>query len=189
MPEYGRNVQHMVEHALTIENKEERNACVQAIMKTMQNLFPYLRNEESRHKMYDHLAIMSDFKLDIDSPYEQPSREELKYKPEKLEYNTRPIRFRHYGRTIEGIIQEAIKEQDETRKNALIRMILLRMRHNFQLWNKDTIDNAHLEQDLNILSKGQLKIQWDVMNLPQPQQYQPRFQNLQPNNNFRRRWK
>ncbi len=189
MPEYGRNVQHMVEHALTIEDKEERNACVQAIMKTMQNLFPYLRNEESRHKMYDHLAIMSDFKLDIDSPYEQPSREELKYRPEKLEYNTtRPIRFRHYGRTIEAMVQEAIQSQDEERKNALIRLILVRMRQNFQLWNKDVIDNNHLEEDLHVLSKGLLTIPWDKIDLPQ-QHYQPQFKNIQPNNNFRRRWK
>ncbi len=157
MPEYGRNVQHMVEYALTLEDKEERNQCVQAIMQTMGNLFPYLRNEESHHKMYDHLAIMSDFRLDIDSPFERPTQEELRYKPNKLAYNTEhPIRFRHYGRMVEAMVQQAIAEEDTNKRKELVRIIILRMRQNYALWNKEQVNADRIKEDLHILSKGLL---------------------------------
>ncbi|MCM1035023.1 MAG: DUF4290 domain-containing protein [Paludibacter sp.] len=162
MPEYGRNVQHMVEHALTIENKEERTRCVNAIMQTMGNLFPYLRNEESRHKMYDHLAIMSDFRLDIDSPYSKPERENMKYRPETLPYNTQhPIRFRHYGRVLEAMIAEAMLEQDENCRQQLILRIASRMRQNYLVWNKDHVDAEHIKEDIQLLSGGILSCDFE----------------------------
>ncbi len=167
MPEYGRNVQHMVEHALTLEDKEERNKCVQAIMQTMGNLFPYLRNEESRHKMYDHLAIMSDFRLDIDSPFERPDQEDLRYKPERLEYNTAyPVRFRHYGRMIEAMIQQAIAEEDVEQRQALVRIIVSRMRQNYALWNKEQVNAARIREDLDYLSKGLLTEYFEEFETP-----------------------
>ncbi len=167
MPEYGRNVQHMVEHALTLEDKEERNKCVQAIMQTMGNLFPYLRNEESRHKMYDHLAIMSDFRLDIDSPFERPDQEDLRYKPERLDYNTaRPIRFRHYGRMIEAMVQQAIAEEDIEKRKDLVRIIVSRMRQNYILWNKEQVNAERIREDLHILSKGLLTEYFEDFDTP-----------------------
>lgn len=156
MPEYGRNVQRMVEYALTIENKEERTQCVNAIMRTMENLFPYLKNEESRHKMYDHLALMSGFKLDIDFPYNRPTAEELRYRPEKLPYNTSSLRFRHYGRIIESMIDDAVAEQDIEKRKALILRVAYRMRQNFLMWNKDNIDEIKLKDDIRLLSNNQL---------------------------------
>ncbi len=160
MPEYGRNVQHMVEYALTVENKEERNECVQAIMQTMGNLFPYLRNEESSHKMYDHLAIMSDYKLDIDSPFDVPAQEELRYRPDRLDYQTtHPVRFRHYGRMMELMIEEAVREKDEEKKLALVDIIVQRMRQNFLIWNKDQLNGQRLAEDLRLLSHGQLSFE------------------------------
>ncbi len=155
MPEYGRNVQHMVEYALTLEDKAARNECVQAIIQTMENLFPYLRNEESRHKVYDHLAIMSDFRLDIDSPFNEPNVEDLRYKPEKLSYaEARTIRFRHYGRIIQTMIQEAISETDTEKRKQFVQLIALRMRQNYLVWNKDEVDEHTIRCDLDILSKG-----------------------------------
>lgn len=157
MPEYGRNVQRMVEYALTIEDKEERTHCVNAIMHTMENLFPYLKNEESRHKMYDHLALMSGFRLDIDFPYNQPTPEELRYNPDTLPYNTTiPLKFRHYGRILSNMISETVAEQDEEKKKKMILRIASRMRQDFLLWNKDYIDEAHLREDIDMLSGGQL---------------------------------
>ncbi len=157
MPEYGRNVQHMVEYALTLEDKAARNDCVQAIIQTMENLFPYLRNEESRHKVYDHLAIMSDFRLDIDSPFDNPQQEELRYKPEKMAYaEARTIRFRHYGRVLQSMIQEAINETDEDKRKALVQLIAFRMRQNYMLWNKDEVEEQAVRRDLDILSNGVL---------------------------------
>ncbi len=167
MPEYGRNVQHMVEHALTLEDKEERNKCVQAIMQTMGNLFPYLRNEESRHKMYDHLAIMSDFRLDIDSPFERPDQEELRYKPERLDYNTaHPVRFRHYGRMIEVMVQQAIAEEDIEQRKVLVRIIVSRMRQDYVLWNKEQVNADRIREDLDYLSKGLLTEYFEDFDTP-----------------------
>lgn len=157
MPEYGRNVQRMVEYALTIENKEERTRCVHSIMHTMENLFPYLKNEESRHKMYDHLALMSGFRLDIDSPYERVSAEELRYQPERLTYNTTmALRFRHYGRILESMIRQATTEQDIEKRKALTLRIAARMRQTFYIWNKDNIDEERLKEDITMLSRGRL---------------------------------
>ena len=116
MPEYGRNVQKMVAHALTIEDREERNRCVNTILETMSNLFPYLKQEEAyRHKIYDHLAIMSDFKLDIDWPYEQPSPEEIRLSPEKVAYPEK-ARLAHYGHLVELMIENAVNEKDPDTK-------------------------------------------------------------------------
>lgn len=163
MPEYGRNVQHMVEYALTIQDKDERTKCVAAIMQTMGNLFPYLRNGESRHKMYDHLAMMSDFRLDIDSPYSKPDRDNLKYRPQTLHYNTRtPVRYRHYGRLIEVMVAEAVAEQDEARKQQLTLRIASRMRQNYFIWNKDAVDRAHIEDDIRQLSQGRLSCDFEA---------------------------
>lgn len=171
MPEYGRNVQRMVEYALTIEDKEERTRCVQSIMHTMENLFPYLRDEESRHKMYDHLAIMSGFKLDIDSPYNQPSPDELKYNPQTLPYNTTiPLKHRHYGRILLAMIDEAVKIDDKDTQQRMILQIALRMRQNFAIWNKDYIDAAKIKEDMAELSNGKLNCDFpefeQVLNRP-----------------------
>lgn len=152
----------------------------------MENLFPYLRNEESRHKMYDHLALMSGFRLDIDFPYSRPTPEELRYTPEVLPYNTTiPLKYRHYGRIIGTMIQEAIAEQDEEKRKRMILRIASRMRQNFVLWNKDNIDEEHLRDDISALSGGQLDCNFpefkELMQKPiqQKQQQQPKQQQKQ----------
>ena len=99
LPEYGRNIQNMVDHCLTIEDREERTACAYTIINTMGNLFPQLKDlDDFKHILWDHLAIMSNFKLDIDFPYEVIKQEKLNVKPEKIEYSSsKNIRFMHYG--------------------------------------------------------------------------------------------
>ncbi len=187
MPEYGRNVQRMIEHACTLQDKEERTRCVQAIIQTMQNLFPYLRNEESRHKVYDHLAIMSDFKLDIDSPFEQPTLEELKYKPERLPYQqAKNVRFKHYGRLIQTMVQQAIQEEDVEKRKVLVRMIAVRMRQNYNQWNKEDIDNDKIREDLDVLSKGLLTPLFE--GLPRKSETNERYERNNRNNRTRK-WK
>lgn len=183
MPEYGRNVQRMVEYALTIDNKEERTRCVNVIMHTMENLFPYLKNEESRHKMYDHLALMSNFRLDIDSPYNRPTPDELRYQPEHLPYNTIvPLRFRHYGRILNNMIQEAVVEQDAEKQKMQILRIASRMRQNFLLWNKDNLDENTLKQDINTLSQG--KLNCEFVEFEQLMQQKPMFLTQQQTQNL-----
>jgi len=158
MPEYGRNIQQMVEYALTIQDKEERTLCVQTIMQTMTNLFPYLRSEDSKHKIYDHLAVMSDFRLDIDSPYGIPNREEMTLRPEKPEVPTTPLRNKHYGRQIEKMILAALTQEDPDRRKALACLIAQRMMDNYRQWNKDEATPQHILDDLRRMSAGGLEI-------------------------------
>ena len=103
IPEYGRNVQNMVDHAVSVEDREERNKVAHSIIDVMGNLNPHLRDvPDFKHKLWDHLFIMSDFKLDVDSPYPKPTPESFQEKPRRVTYPENGIRYRHYGRTIEG---------------------------------------------------------------------------------------
>lgn len=158
MPEYGRNIQQMVEHALTIEDKEERTRCVHSIIHTMGNLFPYLRDiSDFKHKLWDHLAIMSDFKLDIDFPYGEPEKSALETKPERVEYLTKPIRCMHYGRIVDEMIEKALLYEEGEEKQALVCAIANLMKRNFLLWNKDVVEDSKIWADLLALSGEQLK--------------------------------
>ncbi|PCH71534.1 MAG: hypothetical protein COC06_00970 [Bacteroidales bacterium] len=159
LPEYGRNVHKMVDFALTVEDKDERNRVVKSIIAIMGNMYPHLRDvSDFRHKLWDHIAIMSDFKIDIDSPYEAPTREKLAEKPDRLPYNNEKIRYRHYGRTVEVLIAKAIELEDQDKKNALILMIANHMKKSFLNWNKDSVPDEKIFKDLNELSKGKLEI-------------------------------
>ena len=108
LPEYGRSIQNMVDHALTIQDRAERQRCANTIINIMGGLFPHLRDvPDFKHKLWDHLAIMSDFKLDIDYPYTVIQNDKLVTKPDSVLYPRTRIRYRHYGRTIEVLIQKA----------------------------------------------------------------------------------
>jgi len=122
MPEYGRNIQQMVAHALTIEDREERTRCVKSIINIMGNLFPYLRDvNDFKHKLWDHVAIMSDFKLDIDFPYEIVQAENLYTRPESIAYKNSRIRYQHYGRTLEEMIEKVALYPEGDEKKELLR--------------------------------------------------------------------
>lgn len=166
MPEYGRNVQKMVAHALTIEDREERNKCVNAILETMSNLFPYLKQQEAyQQKIYDHLAIMSDFKLDIDWPYGTPVPEEITLKPDKVRYPT-SSRLPHYGRMIDLLVQHAIEEQDSGQQNYQINIIANIMKRDLLVFNKDQdVSAERIEHDLQLLSDGRLSTHFEGFRL------------------------
>jgi len=159
LPEYGRNVQKMVDFALTVEDQAERNLVAKSIIAIMGNMYPHLRDvSDFRHKLWDHLAIMSDFKLDIDSPYETPTKEKLQEKPDKLPYNNQRIKYRHYGKTIEALIAKAIEIEEPKEKEALILMIANHMKKSFINWNKDHVPDEKIFQDIIELSEGQLQV-------------------------------
>ncbi|WP_372753528.1 DUF4290 domain-containing protein [Labilibaculum sp.] len=159
LPEYGRNVHKMVDFALTVEDKDERNRVAKSIIAIMGNMYPHLRDvSDFRHKLWDHLAIMSDFILDIDSPYEAPTKEKLAEKPERLPYSNKRIRYRHYGRTVEALIAKAIEIEDPKEKEALLLMIANHMKKSFLNWNKDSVPDEKIFKDITELSKGQLEI-------------------------------
>ena len=129
LPEYGRNVQSMVDHALTIEDRAERTRCAQSIISIMGNLFPHLRDvEDFKHKLWDHLAIMSDFKLDIDYPYEIIRKENLYTRPEKVPYSLPRIRYRHYGKYLEEMLAKAENIEDPTQRRQLLALLANHMK-------------------------------------------------------------
>ncbi|MEI8086641.1 MAG: DUF4290 domain-containing protein [Paludibacter sp.] len=166
MPEYGRNIQQLVAFAQTIEDREERTRCVQTIINIMGNLFPYLRDvNDFKHKLWDHVAIMSDFKLDIDYPYEILQEENLYSRPESIPYKKSRIRYQHYGRTLEEMIEKVAGYENGDEKNELILLIANQMKKCFLTWNKEVVDNRKIFDDLRELSKGKLDIQEDFFKL------------------------
>lgn len=159
IPEYGRNIQKMVEHAISIEDREERNKVAQSIINVMGQLNPHLRDiVDFKHKLWDHLFIISDFKLDVNSPYPYPDKEKIFEKPKPLEYPQSNIRFKHYGKSVEAFIAKAIEMQDGEEKTELIKTIANLMKKSYLTWNRESVDDDLIVSDLKLLSKGQLKL-------------------------------
>ena len=157
LPEYGRNIQQMVDHLLTIEDRVERNRAAQTIIDVMGNLYPYLRDiADFKHKLWDHIAIMADFKLDIDYPYDPPSPDMLHEKPNIVSYNTHRIKIRHYGYNIEEMIEAAVKFEEGPEKELLIELLANHMKKSYLTWNKDAVADEKIMEDLRIISKGKI---------------------------------
>lgn len=160
IPEYGRNIQKMIAHAVAIEDKEERNKIAKAIISIMGQLNPHYRDiADFKHKLWDHLFIISDFKLDVDSPYPIPDKETLFEKPEKMAYPKQTIRFKHYGKSVENLIEKAVEKEEGEEKQALVNAIANLMKKAYLTWNKDSVEDAHIFSDLKLLSQGQLKLE------------------------------
>lgn len=166
LPEYGRNIQQMVVHCLTIEDREERTRCAYSIINTMGNLFPNLRDiEDFKHKLWDHLAIMSDFKLDIDYPCEIVKPENLNTLPEKVEYKLSPIKYRHYGKSVELMIAKASTMEIGEEKDALILLIANHMKKLMLSVNSDGVDDAKILKDLRDYSHGLINLDPETYHL------------------------
>ncbi len=160
IPEYGRHIQKMVQYASTIADREERNKCVRAIISVMGQLFPQLRDiEDYNHKLWDHLQIMSGFTLDVDSPYPVPSKESLAKKPDRVPYPSGNIRFGHYGRYIERMIDKCSDMEDGEPKEAFKISIANVMKYNSINWNRNHVTDDVIFNDLKLLSKGKLEIE------------------------------
>jgi len=160
LPEYGRNVQNMIAHAMEIEDREERNRATQAIIEVMGQLNPHLRDvDDYRHKLWTHLFIMSDFKLDVDSPYEIPKRESLEEKPEAMEYPRSKIRYGHYGQYTEKILRDSKNITDEKEAEYLSSVMGNFMKKQFLTHNNTAVENTVIAEKLSELSNGKLKIE------------------------------
>jgi len=157
LAEYGRNVQNMVAYICSLPTKEERNRHAQVVIDLMGFLNPHLRDvTDFKHKLWDHLHIISDFKIDVDSPYPIPSEATLHLKPEPLGYPQRPIRFKHYGKTVEMMIKKARAVDDPVRQQPMIQAIASFMKVAYVTWNKDTVADETIVNDLKELSNGEL---------------------------------
>lgn len=164
MPEYGRNVQQMVDHCLTIEDREERTRCAHTIINIMGNLFPHLRDiDDFKHKLWDHLAIMSDFKLDIDYPCEIVRKENLDTLPERIPYSTSNIRYRHYGKLTEQMMQKAQLMSEGEEREVLVNMLANYMKRSYLAWNKDNVEDEKIWQDVRDYTHGTIHINTPLM--------------------------
>lgn len=159
LPEYGRNIQQMVEHCVALETKEERNRCANTIIQTMGNLFPQLRDApEFKHKLWDHLAIMSNFTLDIDYPYDVIKQENLQTTPQAVAYQLEPIKFRHYGKIIELMIARTCEYPDGEERDCLIMLIANHMKKLIYGINKEDVEDEKIFNDLYMYSHGKIKL-------------------------------
>lgn len=166
LPEYGRNIQNMVDYCVAIEDREERKRCANSIINIMGNMFPHLRDvNDFKHILWDHLAIMADFKLDIDYPYEIIRKEDLYSRPPRIPYSNGRIRYRHYGKTLELMIRKATEFESGVEKDQLIRMLANQMKKSFLNWNKESVDDRKIFKDLDELSEGAIVLDEEVHKL------------------------
>lgn len=159
MPEYGRNVQKMVDYLKTIEDREKRNEQAKAIVKVMEILNPQVHVQENwEQKLWDHLHIISGFELDIDAPYPRPTQEHFYERPEVVPIKKKPIKANHYGRNIESIIDLIAGKEDGEVKTAMIRSLAIYMRQQYLIWNKDSVADETIFQDIEKLSDYKIKV-------------------------------
>lgn len=165
LSEYGRNVQNMVAYICTLPTKEERNRYAQAVIDLMGFLNPHLRDvTDFKHKLWDHLHIISDFKIDVDSPYPVPVPGAIRQKPEILAYPQNRIRYKHYGKTVEKMIERAIEIEDKDQQQQMTKSIANFMKMAYVTWNKDSVADDKILDDLKEFSNGVLTID-DNINL------------------------
>ena len=156
--EYGRHIQKMVEYIQTIEDPEKRQRNAQVVIELMGVLNPHLKNvEDFRHKLWDHLFLISDFKLDVQSPYPIPTREKLKGKPDPLPYPKRYPKYSHLGKNLELIINKALSEKDEAKRQGFANAIAYYMKLAYSNWHKDMVHDDAIQQELTNLTQGQLE--------------------------------
>jgi hypothetical protein len=159
LPEYGRNVQKMIDHIKTIEDREERNRGAKTIIQIMGNLNTHLRDVgDFKHKLWDHLALIADFELDIDSPYPAPEPSKFVEKPKQVPYKQGDIKFLHYGRIIELLIDAASKMEDGDEKEYLTTLIVNQMKKSYITWNRSQVADEVIIGDMKKLSGGKLKM-------------------------------
>lgn len=166
LPEYGRNIQMMVDHCVAIKDSEKRKKCAYAIINIMGNMFPHLRDvNDFKHILWDHLAIMSDFKLDIEFPYEIITKEELNMAPGHLEYSRPTMRFRHYGKILENMVRIAADMEPGEKRDYFIKLLLGQMKKSYIQWNKD-VEDEKIIHDIREISGGKIVLDAEKCVIP-----------------------
>ncbi len=185
IPEYGRNIQKMIEYAISIEDQEKRTQAAFVIVNIMSQINPGIRDSlDYQRTLWDHMYIVSDFKLVVDGPFAPPSREQLERKPDKVTYSDKKIKFRHYGKNIEGMIEKAINYEEGPEREALILTIANHLKKSYLNWNRDSVNDETIIKHLRELSRGELVLEnenslsstVDILsrNKPKKKKFQPK---------------
>ncbi len=158
MREYGRHIQKMVEYLLTVEDRDKRNQQVKIIIELMGVLNPHLRNvEDFRHMLWDHLFFISDFKLDVDSPYPIPEKATYKAKPDPISYPRRYPKYSHLGKNLELVIDKALNEEDDEKKAGFANAIAYYMKLSYSNWHKELVHDDAIRSELDNITGGELE--------------------------------
>jgi hypothetical protein len=174
MREYGRHIQKMIEYVLSIKEPEERQRNAQAVIELMGFLNPHLKNvEDFRHKLWDHLFLISDFKLDVESPYPIPTRETLKGKPKPLKYPKRYPKFSHLGKNLELVINKALKEENPEKRQGFANAVAYYMKLAYNNWHKEMMHDDAIQSELTSITDGQL----EFTNTPYVKAFRPQQEN------------
>lgn len=163
LAEYGRNVQNMVNYICELPDLKERNRYAQAVIDLMGFLNPHLRDvADFKHKLWDHLHIISGYRIDVDSPYPKPTPEQAAAKPAHIGYPQQKIRFKHYGKTVETLIDRAKNTEEPERRAAMVQGIANFMKMAYVTWNKDNVADETILKNLAELSGGELQLEENV---------------------------
>lgn len=181
IPEYGRNIQKMVDHCLQIEDRAERNTCASVIVEVMGQVNNQFKDaDDFKNTLWTHLYIISDFKLDVDCPYPIPEREELKKGPNKMNYPQSRIKYKHYGKTTEALIKKAIEFEDGDEKDALVEAIANLMKRAYLNFNRDSVKDDVIFDQLVEISENRLNIPEGLKLIPTSEIIEkPKVQNNQ----------
>lgn len=156
--EYGRHIQKMVEYLLTIEDREVRQRNANAVVELMGFLNPQLKNvDDFRHKLWDHLFVISDFKLDVDSPYPKPTKETLRAKPQPLNYPKKYPTYKHLGKNLEIVIDKALHEENPDKRQGLTNAIAYYMKLTYSNWHKELVQDENIQTELSEITNGELE--------------------------------
>ena len=156
--EYGRHIQKMAEYVMTLEDREKRQKNADALVELMGFLNPQLKNiEDYRHKLWDHLFLITDFKLDVDSPYPTPTRETLRAKPDPIPYPKRYPKYNHLGKNIEIVIDKALSEEDPEKRQGFANSIAYYMKLTYSNWHKELVHDDNIQTELSSITKGELE--------------------------------
>lgn len=176
MREYGRHIQRMVEHVMTIEDDNQRQEQAHVLIELMGFLNPHLKNvEDFRHKLWDHLFFISDFKLKVESPYPIPQKETYKAKPDPLHYPKKYPRYSHLGKNLEVLIDKGLKEENPEKRNGYANCVAYYMKLAYNNWHKENVQDDTIRAELSAITNGQL----DFTNTPYVRQYR---ENMPGNN-------
>jgi hypothetical protein len=166
LPEYGRHIHKLVDYITGIKDRDERNKAARALINVMGNLNPHLRDvSDFKHKLWDHLAVISDFTMDIDSPYPVPTKAILTEKPRRVPYNQGSITYKHYGKIIERMVKKATEMSDNDEKKVLIEALANIMKKQYLTWNREAVNDSNILKDLAELSKGLINVKSEELKL------------------------
>ena len=159
MPEYGRGIQQMIEYAVTIEDRAERQRCAESIFSVMMDMQPQLREQpDYKHRIWDHIAYISNYRLDIDSPFEIPRLGNEAQKPEPMKYPMKEIRQRQYGHLIEEALKLLAEMPEGEARDELLAQVANQMKQSLFIWNRDAMDEEKVESDIAHYTGGKVKL-------------------------------